>query len=116
MYRKRIVISLVLVVSLCIAYFLPAYAQGNLTTYEKADVLNKLSILAGMDGDYNLSGQLRRSEAAAFIVRIMGKEEYVKSNKEKYWSTKFPDVISTQWYAPYVGYCSKNNIISGFED
>jgi len=116
MYKKRIIVSLFLVISLCIACILPAYAQENLTTYEKAEVLNKLSILAGMDGDYNLSGQLKRSQAAAFIVRIMGKEAYVNANKEKYWSTKFPDVISTQWYAPYVGYCSKNNIISGLDD
>jgi len=116
MFKKRFIISVILIVGLCITCLLTTYAQSNLTTYEKAEILNKLSLLAGMDGDYNLSGQLRRSEAATFIVRIMGKEEYVKSNKEKYWSTKFPDVISTQWYAPYVGYCSQNNIISGFED
>ncbi|HHW49514.1 MAG TPA: hypothetical protein GXX14_12995 [Clostridiaceae bacterium] len=117
MFKKRIIISIVLVVSLFIACFLPAYAQGNLTTYEKAEVLNKLSILTGMgDGDYKLSEPIKRGQAATFIVRIMGKEEYVLSNKERYSTTKFPDVISSQWYAPYVGYCSQNNIISGFED
>lgn len=110
---KKTLLSIILILSLCISLVLPAFADENLSTNEKADILNKLNLLAGNGGDYNLSGQLLRSEAAAFIVRIMGKEEYVKANKEQLWYTKFPDVISTQWYAPYIGYCTKNDIISG---
>jgi len=116
MMKKRGILTVILITSLCLSFFIPANANPDLTTEEKADVLNQLDILKGTNGDYKLNDQLKRSEAAAFIVRIMGKENHVLLNKEDYWGTRFPDVISTQWYAPYVGYCAQQDIISGGTD
>jgi len=92
-------------------------ATGDLTLQEKADVLKELTVLTGGgDGSYNLDKQLERSEAAAFIVRIMGKERHVNTNKDTYKITSFPDVPATKWFAPYIGYCYENGIINGYEN
>ena len=115
MNTKRGILSIILVIGMCLTLSLPipAGAEQSLTTEEKGDVLNQLTILAGNGSGYNLDAELKRCEAAVFVVRTMGKAAYVLTNKEQYWATKFPDVISTQWYAPYIGYCIDNNIISG---
>jgi hypothetical protein len=83
---------------------------------DKAYALNVLTILKGMDGDYNYMGELTRAQAATFIVRLMGKEDYVLSNKKKFIKTPFPDVKEDDWFAPYVGYCFTNDIIDGDTD
>jgi len=115
--NKRGLISTILVICIAFSLLSAAYANPAETVQEKADVLNTLSLLKGDgSGDYNLEGQLKRSEAATFIVRILGKETHVEANKKNYWSTPFSDVISTQWYAPYVGYCVKQGIINGMDD
>lgn len=92
------------------------FAAAELSTDQKANVLNKLTILQGDGIDYNLKGPLKRSEASTFIVRIMGKEGEVKSNTPKYSNTPFSDVKPDDWFAPYVGYCVEQNIINGFPD
>jgi hypothetical protein len=114
--KKRRIFTAVLVFILCFSCVIPAVANPYLTTGEKADALNRLDILKGDNGDYKLGDSLLRSEAAAFIVRVMGKENHVLLNKEDYWGTRFPDVISSRWYAPYVGYCLQQGIISGEAD
>lgn len=116
MMKKGRIFTAVLILILCLSYMVPAAANPYLTTEEKADVLNLLDILKGDNGDYKLEDSLLRSEAAAFIVRVMGKENHVEINKEDYWTTSFPDVISSRWYAPYVGYCLQEGIISGEAD
>lgn len=83
---------------------------------DKAYALNVLNILKGMDGDYNFMGELTRAQAATFIVRLMGKEDYVISNKKKFNKTPFPDVKEDDWFTPYVGYCFTNDIIDGDTD
>jgi hypothetical protein len=123
MRRKKVVILAALFSVICfftlgiynISPLVRAETDQVLTTLEKAQVLNKLTILRGDNGDFKLDDKLLRSEAAAFIVRIMAKEGHVENNKENYWVTRFPDVISTKWHAPYIGYCSRNGIIEGDE-
>lgn len=83
---------------------------------EKAIVLNKLTILQGNGVDFNLGGKLKRSEAVTFIVRIMGKEAYVKANLDKYSTTSFNDVKAQAWYTPYIAYCVEQHILNGFPD
>ncbi|MCR4436278.1 MAG: S-layer homology domain-containing protein [Clostridiales bacterium] len=114
MCLKRI-LSLLIIVCLCFSFAAAASAEGS-TSEEKAVALNKLGILKGNGSDYNLGGRLKRSEAAAFIVRIMAREKEVLSNKAEYANTRFPDVDSQSWYAPYVGYCAEEGIISGYMD
>ncbi|WP_113672754.1 S-layer homology domain-containing protein [Vallitalea guaymasensis] len=83
---------------------------------EKATVLQELEILKGNGVSLDLDGQLSRSQAAAFIVRLLCEEDEVTNNKLKYIDTKFSDVPKDQWYAPYIGYCVEKNIIDGYPD
>lgn len=112
--RKSRLVSICIIIILTIIITVPIYALANATLSEKAVTLNKLSILFGSNGDYNFDGKLKRSEAAAFIARIIGKEAYIIENSKDYKFTKFPDVDSNQWYAPYIGYCTSKNIIVGY--
>lgn len=93
----------------------PSFAD-TISMEQKADVLNKVQILTGDGVTYNLGGQLRRSEASAFIVKALGVQNTVLQQKETYKQTTFKDVPQTEWYAPYVGYMTKQNIITGYPD
>lgn len=107
-------LSFVLVIVLMLLPIIPAYAEEELSVYEKADILNELSLLSGDgSGNYMLDKTLLRSEAATFITRLIGKAKYVQDNKELLSVTKYPDVPADQWFAPYVGYCSNVGIIAG---
>jgi len=88
-------------------------AVMGLTIDEKANALHQIGILAASAADSNLSEKLSRAHAAAFIVRLMGKEDNVNKYADIYNITSFPDVDPTQWYAKYVGYCSREKIIVG---
>lgn len=81
--------------------------------YEMADALNRLNILQGDNGNYNLDENLERAQATALIIRMLGKEEHVMQNAVLYKDTKFADVDPTRWYAPYVGYGTLYGIIGG---
>lgn len=114
MRRGFKLVSFVLVIVLMSSLILPAYAEEELSVYEKADILNELSLLSGDgSGNYMLDKTLLRSEAATFITRLIGKSKYVQDNKDLLSVTKYPDVPADQWYAPYVGYCSNVGIIAG---
>lgn len=106
----------VLVVMILLISSFSISISANTTTVTNAELLNKLDILRGNGVDYQLGAQLRRSEAAAFIVRLVGMDDEVVNNKGKYLQIDYSDVASHEWYAPYVGYCSQVGIISGFED
>lgn len=90
---------------------LPAAAQASDDIQKMADALGSLGIISGTNGEYYLDNQLRRSEAAVFIVRITGMNEHVNKNKNLYSSTPYTDVPSDAWYAPFIGYCSSNGFI-----
>lgn len=60
---------------------LPAAAQASDDRQKMADALGSLGIISGTNGEYYLDNQLRRSEAAVFIVRITGMNEHVNKNK-----------------------------------
>lgn len=92
-----------------------AYAD-TLSVDQKADILNQVYILSGDGTSYNLNGQLKRSEASAFIVKALGVQNTVLQQKDSYSQTTFKDVPKTEWYAPYVGYMTKQSIITGYPD
>lgn len=112
-FKARSFCTYILVVLMLMSSF--TYGEKK-SLDDKAYALNVLSILKGMDGDYNFMGDLTRAQAATFIVRLMGKEDYVLSNQKKFISTPFPDVKKDDWFAPYVGYCFTNDIIDGDTD
>ena len=104
---------IVLILTVILASMVPAAAQtSEKTTQEKAVVLGSLRIISGVNGEYHLENPLRRNEAATFIVRLIGKGDHVNQNKDLYSKTPYTDVPSTEWYAPFIGYCYQNGIIS----
>ncbi len=113
MKRISVFLMIITIVSIQLGSF--SFAAAT-TQQDQAEVLNAIKILKGNEEGYNLSGKLRRSEAAALIVRMMGEESKVMGNKSAYIVTNFADVKSTDWFAPYVGYCYKNGIILGLPD
>lgn len=113
--RNVLIVILILSFLVCIApisYALPKSA----TQQDKVQLLSELKIFTGYNGDYRLNDKLSRSEAAALAVRMLGKEMYVLTNAAEYSKTPFPDVDASLWYAPYVGYCTKEGILSGNTD
>lgn len=93
----------------------PSYAE-EMSIDRKAEILNQVYILTGDGSTYNLEGMLKRSEAAAFVVKALGKQNEVLQKKDSYAVTSFKDVPKTEWYAPYVGYMTSQNFISGYPD
>ncbi|MGE5613627.1 MAG: S-layer homology domain-containing protein [Bacillota bacterium] len=101
------------------AYGSPADDAGasEVTDINKmAAALNMLNILRGENGDYMLDKPVSRAEAAVFIIRMLGKDDYVLQNAAQFKYTKFIDVVSSKWYAPYVGYCTSAGILAGTTD
>lgn len=92
----------------------PAAAPADINTIAKA--LNRLNILQGDNGDYKLGNMISRAEAATLIIRMLGKEDYVRQNEAQLKYVKYADVTANIWYAPYVGYCTLNNIMGGYPD
>lgn len=105
-----VVITVVLLISSTVSSL--ALPQKS-SMQEKAELLEKLKILTGSNGDFRFNDKLSRSEAATFAVRILGKEIHVLVNSSTYKKTNYPDVDANAWYAPYVGYCTKEGILSG---
>ncbi len=116
MMNKRRIVSLILALCIFVSSMQSLFAAeaDNTDVNTMAMALNKLSMITGDGkGNYNLPGALKRSEAATFIIRLMGKYDYVLQNSKTYINTGFSDVKETDWFASYVGYCKENSIISG---
>lgn len=90
--------------------------NSNVDIEQMAAALNRLNILQGSGGDYMLYENLQRSQGVAFIIRMLGKEDYVKEHAEELKSTPYPDVAESAWYASYVGYSTEHNIVGGYLD
>lgn len=105
--RIRKLIYFIVVVSIILTSVIHVFAAESQSIASKADALTKIGIMKG-----SIEGQLRRSESATFLVRMLGKESIVDSYK----NTNLKDVAPTAWYAPYVGYCTSEGIITGFPD
>ncbi len=117
MKRGRTILVVALILSLMtsmatISSALPKAAAQQ----DKVLLLSELKVFTGYNGDYRLNDKLSRSEAAALAVRMLGKETHVLLNATNYSRTSFPDVDASSWYAPYVGYCTKEGILSGNTD
>ena len=117
MVRKKIVV-LILVMSIIFSCSTPINAQqadNSNSLASVSDSLNKLGLLSGDgNGNYNLDSTLKRTEAMTFLAKLMGKNEYIQNNKDTLKKTKFKDVAETDWFAPYVGFCYSNGIVSGY--
>lgn len=91
--------------------------QQPATINEMAAALKSIGLISGdAKGDLMLESQLKRSQASQFIVNLLGKNQYVKDNKDSYTTTSFSDVKATDWFAASVGYCQQLGIASGYSD
>lgn len=103
---------IVLILAIMLASVIPSAAEtAEKTAQEKAVVLSNLKIISGVNGEFYLDNPLRRNEAATFIVRLIGKGDYVNQNKSQYSNTPYSDVPASEWYAPFIGYCYQNGFI-----
>lgn len=115
MYIRKLAAILVSV-GIILSSMTAIFAQDTSDLQITADKLNKIGVIAGDGkGNYNLSGSLKRTEAATFITKLMGKDTYVKDNKDNLVTTVFSDVNKKDWFAPYVSFCYINDIIEGYD-
>lgn len=75
---------------------------------EEADLLYEMGLFKGSNKGYELAKQATRAEAAAMLVRLLGKEAEVQSGS---YTHPFNDVPA--WASPYVGYLYTNRITNG---
>lgn len=73
-----------------------------------ADHLNQLGLFQGTDQGYQLDRAPTRGEAAAMLVRLLGKEDEAKSLS---YSAPFTDL--QEWEKPYVQYLYDNKLTTG---
>lgn len=111
MNKKVMIVTLLIVLVLSLG---SVYAQTS--QEQAAKDLNEIQLLKGDGKDLNLSGELTRAEGATFIVRLLGVEEKILTNKIDYLALGFSDVFGTDWFSPYVGYCVEEGIIDGYSD
>lgn len=84
---------------------------------EAADALHALGLFQGTGSDengqpvYDLDRTPSRLEALTMLVRVLGKEQDVRTGA---WSHPFSDVDA--WAAPYVGYAYRNGLTKGVSD
>ena len=114
---KRRFLSLMLVLCLLVGVFcIPAAAKSPTTVEQLADTLYEAGLFRGtgtaQNGApiYELSGSATRAQAVTMLVRILGKEQEAKQNKDSY-VTPFTDVPS--WAKAYVGYAYENKLTNG---
>ena len=77
----------------------------------KAQTLYNLGLFLGTDNGFELERVGTRVEAAAMMVRMLGKEETAKANVGEIPFADVPD-----WAVPYVSYLYHNGITKGMSD
>lgn len=81
---------------------------------EAVTLLSYLNIISGYpEGDFRPDGTITRAEAAKVIVAAMGATDAAMGSKN---ATKFSDVPSDHWAAPYINYAAGYGIIAGMGD
>lgn len=108
---KKISLSLLLVMVLVLSTM-----SGFVFADTPAETLYDLELLSGDGVSFNLDQQLKRQDAAAFIVKFLGRNNHVSFNQNVYSRNNFSDVNTNDWFAPYVGYLVEEGVISGYAD
>lgn len=75
-------------------------------------VEHKAYIVGYEDGTFQPDGDMTRAEAAAIFARMVSEEKGEKISGNH----SFTDVSENAWYADYIGYLAKYDIIKGYED
>ncbi len=69
------------------------------------DKLSTAGVINGSNGMFNPNGQTKRADATIMLVNLLGLQPEANS--------RFADVASTAYYAPYVGTASTYGIVNG---
>ena len=104
--RTKKIFGAIIAVVLVMAMLAGAVGAAEYT--ESADDLKSLGLFLGTDVGYELDREPARAEAAALLVRLLGKESELF---EQNYSHPFTDV--PKWADPYVGYLYENNLTKG---
>ena len=73
---------------------------------------HKAYIVGYPDGTFQPDGNMTRAEAAAIFARLIADEKGESINGK----STFEDVKTNEWYASYIGYLEKYEIIKGYTD
>lgn len=103
--KKKIII---LSVFLLFTWF-NCYAEDNSTQYlSQAQSLQKLGLFQGTANGFELERVPKKVEAGVMLIRLLGKEEEVKSGN---YTHPFQDV--PKWADSYIGYMYENGLTKG---
>ena len=75
-------------------------------------VEHKAYIVGYEDGTFQPDGDMTRAEVAAIFARMVSEEKGEKISGNH----SFTDVSENAWYADYIGYLARYDIIKGYED
>ena len=92
------------------------FTDNSKINYEEAvEVMSTLGVVGGYtDGSFNPSGTLTRGAAAKIICNlILGTTTADALTAD---AAPYKDVATTNVFAPYIAYCAKEGIISGYAD
>lgn len=110
---KKSLLSLLLLVAMLMTTSFSVNAETNNNengnTYEElANVLKEAGFFKGTDKGFELEKELSRGEAAAMLVRMLGKEAQVTATTYEHPFTDVPE-----WADAYVGYLYVNGMTNG---
>ena len=92
------------------------FTDNSKINYEEAvEVMSTLGVIGGYtDGSFNPQGTLTRGAAAKIICNlILGTTTADALTAD---AAPYKDVATTNVFAPYIAYCAKEGIISGYAD
>ena len=92
------------------------FTDNSKINYEEAvEVMSTLGVVGGYtDGSFNPQGTLTRGAAAKIICNlILGTTTADALTAD---AAPYKDVATTNVFAPYIAYCAKERIISGYAD
>lgn len=112
---KRI-LSVLLCLAMCFSsvnvFAYTDYSDMDEEYTDATDLLSNLEIMQGFDdGTFRPDDTLTRAEAAAIMVRLLGKDNWVPEGE-----TRFTDVESTHWAKEYIYRAEANGIVNGMGD
>jgi len=82
--------------------------------YEAVTILNKLGIVNGKDENtFGPADTIKRSEAAAIVVRMLGLETAAEGSKG---ATAYKDVPADHWASGYINVATAQGVINGHGD
>jgi len=94
-----------------VIFTVPSFLSTGVDYNSEADTLKAYGLFSGTDNGYELERVPSRVEAAAMLVKLLGKEEEAKSN---HYSHPFKDIPT--WANDVIGFMYENKMTSGVSE